>query len=78
MVLDYRFHLNYPFGQQQYGWSGRLGQLQYAWGFGSWHPGGANFLFADGSVRFLANDMSFRLFQALNSINGFEEVSEDY
>jgi prepilin-type processing-associated H-X9-DG protein/prepilin-type N-terminal cleavage/methylation domain-containing protein len=77
VVLDYRFHINYPFGQQQYGWSGRLGQLQYAWGFGSWHPGGANFLFADGSVRFLANDMSFRLFQALNSINGFEEVSED-
>jgi prepilin-type processing-associated H-X9-DG protein len=40
----------------------------------SWHPGGANFLFCDGSVRFLQDSMSFPAFQALCSINGGEVV----
>ena len=42
------------------------------WGFGSWHTGGANFLFCDGSVHFLNDGMPFATFQALNSINGGE------
>lgn len=48
-----------------------------AWGFGSWHPGGANFLFCDGSVRFLPDAISFPLFQALNTANGGEPAKRE-
>jgi prepilin-type N-terminal cleavage/methylation domain-containing protein/prepilin-type processing-associated H-X9-DG protein len=34
-------------------------------GFSSYHPGGANFVFADGSVRFLKNSMSLPIYQRL-------------
>lgn len=40
--------------------------------FGSWHSGGANFLFCDGSARFLKNSTSLPLLQALVSLNGGE------
>src|SRR5262249_23246271 len=50
LVDDERWHINYPWGRLQQGLTGREGLLQYAWGFGSWHTGGANFLFADGAV----------------------------
>jgi prepilin-type processing-associated H-X9-DG protein len=55
--------------------------------FGSWqtnhmvgnarsdHPGGANFLFADGSVHFLAEDSDMLMYQWLSTIAG-EEVVE--
>jgi prepilin-type N-terminal cleavage/methylation domain-containing protein/prepilin-type processing-associated H-X9-DG protein len=72
------FSVNYPWGRVVDNQTGRQGQLQYAWGFGSWHAGGANFLFCDGSVRFLPDDISFPLFQALNTANGGEPVSGGY
>jgi prepilin-type N-terminal cleavage/methylation domain-containing protein/prepilin-type processing-associated H-X9-DG protein len=65
IVTDETWHINYPAG-------GAANLLQQQWGFGSWHTGGANFLFCDGSVHFLTNDMPFTTFQALNSINGGE------
>jgi prepilin-type N-terminal cleavage/methylation domain-containing protein/prepilin-type processing-associated H-X9-DG protein len=46
-------------------------------GFASMHPGGANFLFADGSVRFLKNSISLVTYCALGSRNGGEIVSAD-
>ena len=58
------------------GQTGRAAQLQYAWGFGSWHTGGANFVFCDGSVRFLPDSISFPVFQALNTANGGEQLSD--
>jgi prepilin-type N-terminal cleavage/methylation domain-containing protein/prepilin-type processing-associated H-X9-DG protein len=77
-VPDFRFHINYPCGTESICGSlpptDRRAILQYAWGFGSWHPGGANFLFGDGSVRFLRDSMAFPLFQAMCSINGGEVV----
>jgi prepilin-type N-terminal cleavage/methylation domain-containing protein/prepilin-type processing-associated H-X9-DG protein len=77
-VPDYRFHINYPAGRDTslcYSSNPRIQILQYAWGFGSWHTSGANFLFCDGSVRFLPDSMSFPVFQALASINGGETVN---
>jgi prepilin-type processing-associated H-X9-DG protein len=44
-------------------------------GFVSRHPGGANLLFADGSVHFLKNTISLITFTALGSRNGGEVVS---
>ncbi len=67
IVQDETWHINYPAG-------GPGGLLQNPWGFGSWHTGGANFLFCDGSVHFLTNGLPFATFQALNTINGGEVV----
>jgi prepilin-type N-terminal cleavage/methylation domain-containing protein/prepilin-type processing-associated H-X9-DG protein len=32
---------------------------QYAWVFGAWHPGGAQFVMCDGSVRFIAQTIDY-------------------
>jgi prepilin-type processing-associated H-X9-DG protein len=45
----------------------------------SYHPGGVNFLFGDGSVRFIKNQISPRVYQALATRAGGEIVgSNDY
>jgi len=46
-------------------------------GFVSFHSGGANFLFADGSVHFLKNSIALPLYCALGSRNGGEVISSD-
>jgi prepilin-type processing-associated H-X9-DG protein len=46
-------------------------------GFASRHPGGANMLFADGSVHFLKKSISMPTYCALGSRNGGEVVSAD-
>jgi prepilin-type processing-associated H-X9-DG protein len=45
--------------------------------FSSRHPGGANFLFADGSVRFLKDGVSYRAFLSLATRDGGEIVSAE-
>jgi prepilin-type N-terminal cleavage/methylation domain-containing protein/prepilin-type processing-associated H-X9-DG protein len=45
------------------------------WGFRSQHPGGANFLFGDGSVKFLKETIDLTTYQALGTRNGSEVVS---
>ena len=46
-------------------------------GFKSRHPGGANFAFADGSVKFLKNSINRLTYCALGSRNGGEVISAD-
>jgi len=46
-------------------------------GFTSMHPGGANFLFGDGSVKFLKSSISLATYCALGSAAGGEVVSSD-
>ena len=46
-------------------------------GFKSHHPGGANFVFADGSVHFLKQSIAMTTYCALGSRNGGEVVSSD-
>ncbi len=43
-------------------------------GYGSMHPGGANFALADGSTRFLADTVELELYLALCSRNGREPI----
>ena len=43
--------------------------------FGSQHPGGANFVYCDGSVHFVTNTVAGPVYQALGTRNGGEAVS---
>jgi prepilin-type N-terminal cleavage/methylation domain-containing protein/prepilin-type processing-associated H-X9-DG protein len=46
-------------------------------GFVSEHPGGANFVFADGSVKFVKENINLVVYCALGSRNGGEVISAD-
>ena len=48
---------------------------QYAWGFGSWHPGVTNFLYCDGHVTQIENGVSSTTFTALTTPQGGETVA---
>ncbi|MGC1720172.1 MAG: DUF1559 domain-containing protein [Isosphaeraceae bacterium] len=47
------------------------------WGFRSQHPGGANFAFADGSVKFIKNSISVPVYRALGTRALGEVISAD-
>ncbi len=46
-------------------------------GYGSYHPGGANFAFGDGSVKFLKSSISPRIFQFLSNRSDGEMISDE-
>jgi prepilin-type processing-associated H-X9-DG protein len=60
-------------------WSQQCRDLQYkrAGAYGSGHGGGANVVFADGSVRFLRDGMSLTTLQALSTRAGGEVICGD-
>jgi prepilin-type N-terminal cleavage/methylation domain-containing protein/prepilin-type processing-associated H-X9-DG protein len=49
----------------------------YNYGFKSWHPGGANFAMADGSVKYLKQSISPRTYNSLGTRANAEIVSAD-
>jgi prepilin-type N-terminal cleavage/methylation domain-containing protein/prepilin-type processing-associated H-X9-DG protein len=51
----------------------KLGQ----WAFRSLHPGGANFAFADGSVKFIKNSVNYATYMGLGSRAAGEVLSSD-
>jgi prepilin-type N-terminal cleavage/methylation domain-containing protein/prepilin-type processing-associated H-X9-DG protein len=51
-------------------------QLQYAWGFGSWHTGLTNFVFCDGSVRSVSDNINSATWIAIGTSAGGETVNE--
>ncbi|MDX2035029.1 MAG: DUF1559 domain-containing protein [Isosphaeraceae bacterium] len=58
----------------------RLGTLdwgKYEMSYSSDHPGGANFLMGDGSVRFIKQTINDRVFRALGTVGGGEVISAD-
>jgi prepilin-type processing-associated H-X9-DG protein len=65
------YNVNYAYGPCV---EGGPPNCQGPWGFGSWHSGGANFVFCDGSVRYISNGIAFPTFAALNTINGDEVI----
>ena len=48
------------------------------WGISSYHPGGANALFVDGSVHFLNNSLSAQTLTALITRDGGEVIADSY
>jgi prepilin-type N-terminal cleavage/methylation domain-containing protein/prepilin-type processing-associated H-X9-DG protein len=49
--------------------------LHSAWTSGSWHPGGAHVLFADGHVRFVSDGIDLMIWRAMGTRNGGELVN---
>lgn len=50
----------------------------YSWGFRSLHPGGAHFLFVDGSVRFLSQNIDYNSYQALGGRQDRKTVNGEF
>jgi prepilin-type N-terminal cleavage/methylation domain-containing protein/prepilin-type processing-associated H-X9-DG protein len=76
--------ISYPSGQSctlaGNGWGSNNWASRCAYtntGFKSKHPGGANFVFVDGSVRFLKQTIAMTAYCALGSRNGGEVISAD-
>ena len=55
----------------------KLGESEFVGGFGSRHPGGANFLFGDGSVRFLSQKIRTSVYRSLGNRADGNLISDD-
>ena len=64
-----------PWGAPHHARDPNLGINRSLNGFGSLFPGGANFVFADGSVRFLRETTPMPLFRALATPDGGEPIN---
>jgi prepilin-type processing-associated H-X9-DG protein len=52
-------------------------KLLSAWQFGSVHPGGLNFMFADGSVHWIKNSINLSIWFGLQTTHNGEIISSD-
>jgi prepilin-type N-terminal cleavage/methylation domain-containing protein/prepilin-type processing-associated H-X9-DG protein len=59
-------------------WDNANSQCQLEGGFGSWHTGVSNFLFADGSVRAISDGVDAAAFMAAGTPNGAEITVIDF
>ncbi len=55
----------------------KLGEAEFVGGFGSRHPGGGNFVFGDGSVRFIKSSISSKVYQHLANRADGEVIDAD-
>ena len=70
--------INGPYGKNA-GSTGTAALQQYAWQFGSRHTGGANFVFCDGSVKFIRNSVDYvGVLQVIATPEGGETANGDY
>jgi prepilin-type N-terminal cleavage/methylation domain-containing protein/prepilin-type processing-associated H-X9-DG protein len=73
--------INYPTDPDQYGATPPPGSdweqdFNTAMGFKSRHPGGANFLFADGSTTFLRDEIDYTIYQMLGARSDGEAIPD--
>jgi len=55
----------------------KLGEAEFVGGLGSRHPGGSNFVFGDGSVRFIKSSISAKVYQHLANRADGEVIDAD-
>ncbi len=75
--------INYPISETDQSWCGSasagpahsMTNNNVSWGFKSHHPGGVNFAFADGSVRFVSQSINHKLYQLLGCRNDGQPAS---
>ena len=71
-VNNRRYRINMPYSATSTSSSDR----PYAWVFSSQHEGGAHFLFGDGTVRFISENIDWNTFNLLNYIQDSQPVGE--
>jgi prepilin-type N-terminal cleavage/methylation domain-containing protein/prepilin-type processing-associated H-X9-DG protein len=77
-TMPINFYTGGPISLGSYGTTNWQSRFSYASrGFKSVHPGGANFLFADGHVQFLKASLNPATYNALGSRAGGEVISSD-
>jgi len=55
----------------------KLGESEFVGGFGSRHPAGSNFVFGDGSVRFLSQKIRTSVYRSLGNRADGNLISDD-
>ena len=69
LVIDLTTNPNAPYYNINAPWQNRTDGKTYAWVSGVAHPGGAQFLFGDGSTHFSSETIEYLNYLKLNSIH---------